>query len=216
MAQGSLVDPIPSYKYGLEIDGVLVAGFTSCSGLEVSREAKEVVEGGVNDHVHVLPGPLEHGQVALKQGISYTNYLWEWFQWGMYDTAVKRKPVTIFSYDVGGVAVNTWSIVDAYPVKLVGQDLSADGREAGLETVEIAFGGRRGQGSAGGQAQRLEAADGDAAGAGGAGGAGSGAPGKGGLSAGGPEQRELASKVLKLMKDTLREERERAGKVSGY
>jgi phage tail-like protein len=201
MAPGTVLDPLPNYKYGLEIGGVLVAGFRSCSGLEVSRETKEVVEGGINDHVHVLPGPIQHGNLTFKRGMTFTSFLWEWFHWGMSDTAVLRLPVIVFRYDTAGVPANIWPIMDAYPVKWVSQDLNADSREAALETLEIACG----RGSSDGTVHRLAAEA--ALRPGGVG------PAEG---AGGDQQRQLAAKVLKLMKDTVRVERERAGKVGGY
>ena len=206
MALGASSDLIPNYKYGLEIDGVLVAGFTSCTGLEVSREVTELVEGGINDHVHVLPGPLQHGRITFKRGVTYTTFLWDWFHWGAHDVAVKRMPVTIYRYDVGGALASTWPIVDAYPVKWVGEPLQADGREAAVETLEIAFGGKL---PSGGTVQRVAAegatqpgAAGDAQG--------------GGALAGSEVQRQLAQKVVELLKDAMRVERERAGKSGSY
>jgi phage tail-like protein len=208
MTLRSLSDPSPNYKYGLEIGGVLVAGFTACSGLEVSRETLEVVEGGINDHVHVLPGPLQHGHITFKRGITFTSFLWEWFHWGMFDTAVLRLPVVVFRYDVSGIPVSIFPILDAYPVKWEGEGLRADGHEAALETLEIAFGGR----SAGGETVRRMAAEGTPRSASLGGSHGD----SGGADLGDDQKRELASKVLKLLKDTVRVERERAGKVGGY
>ncbi len=206
MALGSLPDPIPNYKYGVEIDGVMVASFTSCSGLEVSRETLELVEGGVNDHVHVLPGPLEHGRLTFKRGIAFTTFLWDWFHQGGFDTAVQRRPVTIYRYDVTGALASTWPIPDAYPVKWVGAELRADSREVAVETLELAFGGRRSGGNN----------RGGPAGGGGSpsGGGGVVESGVNDLSDG--DQRQLAEKVVKLLKDAMRVESERAGKVGGY
>ncbi len=205
MALGSLPDPIPNYKYGVEIDGVLVAGFTSCSGLEVSRETLELVEGGVNDHVHVLPGPLEHGHLTLKRGIAFTTFLWDWFHQGGFDAAVQRRPVTIYRYDLTGALASTWSIRDAYPVKWVGAELRADSRELAVETLELAFGGRRSGGKS----------SGGAAGGGGPHAGGGGVASSGGNDLSDSDQRQLAEKVVKLLKDAMRVECERAGKVGG-
>ena len=120
--------------------------------------------------------------------------------------AVKRMPVTIYRYDVGGALASTWPIVDAYPVKWVGEPLQADGREAAVETLEIAFGGKL---PSGGTVQRVAAegatqpgAAGDAQG--------------GGALAGSEVQRQLAQKVVELLKDAMRVERERAGKSGSY
>jgi len=198
-----MLDPIPNYKYGLEIGGILVAGFTSCSGLEVSRETVEVAEGGINDHVHVLPGALEHGHITFERGMTFTSFLWEWIHWGMTDTDVLRLPVVIIRFDVSGLPVKIWPILDAYPVKWAGNQLQSGSRDAAIETLEIAFGGRR---PGGGGVQRSPAE-------GSAQPAGAGAvKSEGSALAESELQRQLAQKVVKLLKDTMRIERERAGK----
>lgn len=207
MALGALLDPIPNYKYGLEIGGILVAGFTSCSGIEVSRETVELREGGINDHVHVLPGPLQHGHVTFQRGVTFTSFLWEWIHWGMTDTAVLRLPVVVIRFDVSGLPVKIWPFLDAYPVKWSGKELRAGSQEAAIETLEIAFGGRR---PSGGTVQRL-ATEGAAEA-----GEAAVAPGNGDVLADSHLQRQLAEKVVKLLKDTMRIERERAGKYGGY
>ncbi len=201
MALGSSSDPLPNYKYGVEIDGVLVAGFTSCSGLEVSRETLELVEGGVNDHVHVLPGPLQHGHITLNRGIAFTTFLWDWFHQGGFDAAVQRRKVTIIRYDVSGAVARTWPMPDAFPVKWVGAELRADSREVAVETLELSFGGRRSGGSTGGGAPTS---------------GGGGAVGSGGNAISDGDLRQLANKVVKLLKDEMRVERERAGNNGGY
>jgi phage tail-like protein len=201
MVIGTWSDPNPSFKFGLEIGGILVAGFTSISGLEYSRQTKEVAEGGVNDFVHVLPGPMQHGRIRLSRGITFTSFLWEWFHWGMHDGSVLRLPVIIINYATSGLPVKIWPILDAYPVKWVGQALDAATNEAAIEALEIAFGGRR---SGGGGAQRLATEGGPVM-----------AAESGGLGEA-DQQHELARRVVKLLKDTLRLERERAGKAGGY
>jgi phage tail-like protein len=207
MAFSFLSDPIPNYKYGLEVGGVLVAGFMQFRGLEVSRETLEVVEGGINDHVHVLPGGLGHGQVTFERGITFTSFLWEWFHWGMNDTAVLHLPVIVIQYDTSGIPVRVWPMLNAFPVKWVGQSLDAASQTAAIETLELAFGGRR---SEGGVAQRLVTETEATARP-----LGSTYPDGSGALPGSRMQRELAQKVFKLMKDSMRIERERAGKIGG-
>ena len=146
MFPSALLDPIPNYKYGLEVGGVLVGGFMSCSGIETRRETKELVEGGINDHVHMLPGRLTQANVTLTRGITYTSFLWEWFHWGMTSGQVLHFPVVIFRYDSAGLPVNIWPILSTYPVKWVGRELQAGSREAALETLELACGTAAGGG----------------------------------------------------------------------
>ncbi len=141
MQPGNRVDPAPSFKYGIKIDGSLMAGFTSCSGLEVTRDTKDVPEGGINDHVHVLPGPLKHSRVTLKDGLVYSSFMWDWLHEGMYDVKVKRLAITIILYGLDGTAARTWTVADAYPVKWSASDLRSDSNEVAIETIEFAHSG---------------------------------------------------------------------------
>jgi phage tail-like protein len=141
MPLGIRLDPTPSFKYGVLISGVLMAGFSSCTGLEVSRETKEVVEGGINDHVHVLPGPMKHTRLTLKRGIIFTSFMWEWLHVGMYDLSVMRLPIVITLYSVDGIPTRVWAVSDAFPVKWSAGDLKSDSNEVAVETVEFAHNG---------------------------------------------------------------------------
>ncbi len=80
--------PAPAYKFYVEILGVLVAEFTSCSGLSASREVKKVREGGTNDFEWLLPGQITYGEITLKRGITFSRELWRWFETGSLDGQV--------------------------------------------------------------------------------------------------------------------------------
>ena len=141
MPLGIRMDPTPNFKYGVDVSGVLVAGFTSVSGLEVTRETKEIVEGGINDHVHVLPGPLKHGKLTFKKGITLTSFMWEWLHKGMFDVSVMKLPLGIILYSTEGIPRRFWTVLDAYPVKWSGSELKSDSNEVAIETIEFAHSG---------------------------------------------------------------------------
>ena len=44
-----------------------VAGFSECSGLDVTLEVMEYKEGGVNDYVHKFPTRASHSNLTLKR-----------------------------------------------------------------------------------------------------------------------------------------------------
>jgi phage tail-like protein len=130
-------DSPPTYKYGVEIEGTLMAGFTSCSGLGVTRETKEVEEGGINDRVHILPGRIKYDKLTLKRGVTYSTYLWDWFHEGYLNGKVKRRNMTLYLYGVNGLALKQWNILEAYPVKWSGSEFRSDSQEVAIETVEF-------------------------------------------------------------------------------
>lgn len=141
MALGIRLDPTNIFRYSILVSGIPVGGFMSCSGLEVTRETKEVEEGGINDYVHVLPGRLKHRRLTLKRGIITTSFMWEWLHWGMHDISVLKMPIVIMLYSVDGFPRRIWAVTDAYPVKWSAGDLKADSNEVAMESVEFAHSG---------------------------------------------------------------------------
>ena len=49
-------DPYQGCNFVIEIEGLLVGGFSECSGLEVETELVDYREGGVNDYIHRFAG----------------------------------------------------------------------------------------------------------------------------------------------------------------
>ena len=147
-ATGHSVDPrdrsqAVSFRYYVEMQGVVVAGFTECSGLSLEREVVPYKEGGVNDFVHQLPGRVTQSKITLKRGITYSQDLWKWFAVGMYDGKVKRINLSIIIGNAEGKKVQHWDVISAWPVKYEGPQLKSDSNEAAIETIEIAHHGLR-------------------------------------------------------------------------
>ncbi len=152
-ALGWRFDPAPAYLFYVELSGVAVALFTECSGLSVTREVEEIVEGGVNNYTHKLPGRVRYANITLKRGLSLSRALWDWFQEGQYDFQAKRINFSIFQgapgYNMASIAglgseigkVKHWNVEDAYPVRWEISTLNTSSREVVIETLEIAHHG---------------------------------------------------------------------------
>jgi phage tail-like protein len=189
-------DLIAKFRFGVEIQGVVVGWFTECSELSLEREVTPYKEGGVNDYVHQLPGRTSYSRITLKRGLA-DNVLWDWFQKGLYDGQVELHNISIVLYGGDRAETKRWNLVDAYPVKWTGPDLKGDSDDLAIETLEIGCGG----GAGGSSVQRVESE--------GVVGAGQAAPltqeeGPVDLSA-------LAGKVVGLLRRDLQLERERLG-----
>ncbi|MBL8058826.1 MAG: phage tail protein, partial [Anaerolineales bacterium] len=117
--------PLLQYQFYLEITGVSVAQFTEVGGLNMEREVKQVPQGGVNDHIHSLPGRVKYSDITLKRGLTYSYDLWVWFQQGLYDLKVVRKDVSIFQLDKSGQCIRRWDVARAFPTKYTVSDLNA-------------------------------------------------------------------------------------------
>src|SRR5919199_3928791 len=103
---GARVDAFATFQFRVEIDGLLVATFTECGGLEMSVKVDEVREGGLNEYVEKLPGRVEYGNLILKRGYVPMNgkpagqgasafFDWCLSAFNRANKTVKRRNVTI-------------------------------------------------------------------------------------------------------------------------
>lgn len=129
-------------RFYVEINGMLQAVFTEVSGLQVETTLMDYEEGGNNSFVHRLPTRTKVGNITLKRGITKAN---EFFQWYMKTVSGKtdRRNITVIMYDTLGKEVCRWNFDQAFPVKWVGPQFSADGKTVAIETLEIAHAGLR-------------------------------------------------------------------------
>jgi len=128
------IDPLPAFKFYVEVGHLAHAAFSECSGLEVEVEVFEYEEGGLNDYVHKLPGRVKYSDVTLKKGMATSDALWDWYA----DTLrgkIERKNISILLYDTSGTECRRWNFEDAYPVKWTGAEFKAGDNVAAIETL---------------------------------------------------------------------------------
>lgn len=135
--------PLPPYQtfnFAVEIEGLLVGGFTEVSGLESEVEVEEYREGGVNGFVHKLPARTSHSNLVLSHGLTSLSTLWNWY----YDTTqgvIQRRNGTIMLLDPQQVPVMWWNFRNALPVRWTGPTFNAASDEVGVEALELAHEG---------------------------------------------------------------------------
>ena len=133
-------DPYLSFRFLVEIQGLVVAGFSEASGLTAETEFDEQPEGGVNEFVRKFPKRTKYPNLTLKRGVTDSKALWQWHR----DVAlgkVKRRTIHLVLLDTEGNEKWRWSFEDAYPVKWTGPDFKSDGSGVALESLEIAHNG---------------------------------------------------------------------------
>jgi phage tail-like protein len=134
------LQPYQAFNFAVEIEGLLVGGFTEVSGLESDVEIQEYPEGGVNGFVHKLPGRTSHANLVLTRGLTSSSTLWNWY----YNTtlgAIQRKNGTIVLLDPQQTPVMWWNFRNAVPVRWTGPTFSAVSDEVGVESLELAHEG---------------------------------------------------------------------------
>jgi len=133
-------DPLLGFNFQLKIEGKVAGYFTECSGIGSEHEIVEhkVVDDSGHEIVRKIPGRLKWGDVTLKRGITQDLEIWKWR-----DTVVKgdlkgsrtAATITMFSRDYKPVAI--WHFANAWPSKVSGPSLKADGNDIGVEELTI-------------------------------------------------------------------------------
>lgn len=138
--QDGKLDPVPAYAFHVEIDGILEASFTQCSGLSVTREVTALKEGGVNDAVRWLHSGLTFGKVTFHSGVCYSEALWKWFNEGAVDGKVKYKKVAVLQMTpYTKIVARRYDFTNCMATAWTGPSLNTGSNEAAIETLEIAF-----------------------------------------------------------------------------
>lgn len=134
---GSRTDPYLNFNFLVEIEGLIVAGFTDVTGLQAEIETHDYREGGLNDYIHRLAGPVRYpSNLVLKHGLTDSTVLWDWHR-DVRRGIVERRNVTVILCDSSGLPSASWTLEKAYPVKWSGPDLRADSSTVAVESVEL-------------------------------------------------------------------------------
>lgn len=131
------VDPYGAYNFLVEIEGLTVAGFKSCSGLEVSKNPTTYREGSDKSlTMRQIPGLTNSSNITLTRGITPNRALWDWFQKAL-SGQVERKNVTIALNDDLQQAKIRWDLRECWPTRWSGPSLDATSDELAIETLEF-------------------------------------------------------------------------------
>ena len=130
-------DPYMAFNFLVEIEGLVVGGFSEVTGLQIETEVKDYREGGLNEYIHKLAGPTRYpSNLILKHGLTDIETLWSWHQ-EVTRGIIKRRNGTIYLLDQQRLPAMWWDFMEAYPVKWVGPELRADSNTVAVETVEL-------------------------------------------------------------------------------
>ncbi|SFR65126.1 phage tail protein [Halogeometricum limi] len=143
MVLGERTDPYLGYRFLVEVDGLVVGGFSEVSGLTVEMETARYEEGGVNAFVHQFPTRLTHPNLVLKRGLTDDASFWQWMQDAVatspvpLELATLRKNVRVVLLDAAGDESLGWEFLRAYPIKWVGPEFDAARGAVAIETLEL-------------------------------------------------------------------------------
>lgn len=140
MPPGERTDPFRNYRFLVEVDGLLVAGFSRVTGLEAEVETEEYAQGGRNSYTPSFPTGVRHPNVVLERGLTTSQQLWRWVE-DARNGEIRRKDGRMFLLDETGAPAWAWTFRQAYPVKWTGPELRADQGEVAVESLELSHRG---------------------------------------------------------------------------
>lgn len=132
-------DPLVSFHFAVDIQGVIQGFFTECSGLGSETEIVEhkVVKDGV-EVVMKIPGRLKWENIVLKRGITSNMDVWTWRkQVETGDVSGARRDGSIVMFDQTLSEVARWNFVRGWPSKVTGPSVKSDSNEIGIEEMTI-------------------------------------------------------------------------------
>ena len=136
MTLAARTDPLGSFRFLVEIDGITVAGFSEVSGLQVEVETEDYSEGGVNDSNHRLPKTARYPNLTLRRGVADSTALWEW-QRDVVRGIVQPRNIHIVLLDDLRAERWRWRCLNAYPVGWTGPELRASESSVAVESLEL-------------------------------------------------------------------------------
>lgn len=146
-----MTDPYRNYKYEVEIDGFVRAGFGKVSGLGHTTEDLSYREGGENETPHKIPGQTTFNDITLERGYSTDEDFQKWSDAiynidqgeGAQGDDEFRRDLTIYLKDKAGNRKVKWKVERAWPKERTTGDLDANANDILMETLILANEGQK-------------------------------------------------------------------------
>jgi phage tail-like protein len=162
MARSSATDLLDTFRFQIQIDGFIRAGFTECTAPSVEIKVKEYTEAGRHMNPLKITESATFPDIILNRGAFTDTDFLSWVQ-TIYDTnnsgteafknAQNRKTIQIFHYNRAGQLVKTYVLYNCIPVSYkIGDDFNAMNDAISMESLKIAYEGFSVTPAAGGSA----------------------------------------------------------------
>ena len=119
-----MADPLRNFRFKLEIDGIIRAGFTEASGFDTTTDVIEYREGTDPAHPRKFPGMTKYGDITLKWGLGDDMELYQMRQ-DIIDGKITRRTVSIVVLDETGTEKARWQCLNAFARRPPGSSMNA-------------------------------------------------------------------------------------------
>ena len=133
--------PLPKFYFSVRFgDDDKEAKFQEVSGLDGEGKPIEYRHGNSPVFYPIkMPGLGKVGNVTLRKGIFAGDAkFWAWYIEIKINT-FKRQTVAINLLDETGTPKMVWTLTNAWPTKITGTDLKAEGNDVAIESLEFAY-----------------------------------------------------------------------------
>jgi len=132
--------PYTAANFLVEIDGLLLGGFSKVSGLDIETETETIQEGGVNNFTYKLPSQTSYSDLVLENGIVEYSQLWPWYQ-GVVQGRIQRRNGSIYLLNTEGNKVFWWNFLQAFPHSWKGPSFDASQASVAIQQISLAHHG---------------------------------------------------------------------------
>lgn len=136
--------PYSKFKFLVEIDGFVKAGFHKVSGLEAKTEVRKYRDGGDTNQLHKAPGTTDFTDITLERGMSEDTDFISWYKEASFidDATVYKNPkrdLTIILCEADGSEVRRWNVYGAFPINYKFDELDAESNDNLLEYLTLSI-----------------------------------------------------------------------------
>lgn len=125
-----------NYRFRVEIGGVALARFCDVFFPESSNDAVEYSDGVYSPRKQA--GSLINKNLILKRGVTASMELYNWHKLvEQGKPSVARRNISVILMDETFRDAARWEFSNAWPIKYEGPDLTAQGNDVAIETIEI-------------------------------------------------------------------------------
>jgi len=137
--QGRDAGPLPKFRFLVDFGGGMKVQFQEVAGLDAEAQPIGLRHVDSKDFNKIaMPGLNKNNDITLKRGVFKDDGTFQdWLKQVGTNTA-KRRTVTISLLDVTGAAKRVWTLHNAWPPKITGPALKAEGNEVMIELIELA------------------------------------------------------------------------------
>jgi phage tail-like protein len=140
-AQAAATWPLIKFSFQVKWDDKEII-FQEVTGLSSETQTIEYRGGSSKVYSTVkMPGIQKFGNITLKKGIfKGDTALWDKYNLIKMNT-IKRSTIIISLLDESNAVAMSWSLLNAFPVKISVTDMKSDANEVAVETMEVAHEG---------------------------------------------------------------------------